>query len=174
MDIPPPMPTVLDAIKAVDRAMERVTIPAVRAKLRELRGFDASPSEVARVLEDWRVYVRAQSLRVAIIAMGEIHDFFGGPSGQAMHEMGKIFKRTKLSEEADGNPALDRILDVITAGMNTEAGRVGALVLAQAMLDGGTSPEDVLQRLNNANLPVPDIVLERMRGSKDADNAGTG
>jgi len=54
MDIPPPMPTVHDAILDLDRRFLPLTIPAVRARLKELRGFDASPKEVAAALREFK------------------------------------------------------------------------------------------------------------------------
>ena len=54
MEIPPPMPTVQDAIRDLDRRFLPLTIPAVRARLKELRGFDASPKEVAAALREFK------------------------------------------------------------------------------------------------------------------------
>ena len=54
MEIPPPMPTVADAILDLDRRFLPLTVAAVRARLKELRGFDASPKEVAAALREFK------------------------------------------------------------------------------------------------------------------------
>lgn len=54
MDVPPPMPTVQDAILDLDRRFLPLTVAAVRARLKELRGFDASPREVAAALREFK------------------------------------------------------------------------------------------------------------------------
>ena len=60
MDIPPPMPTVHDAILDLDRRFQQLTVPAVRNRLREMRGFDASTKEIAAALRDFKNGERCQ------------------------------------------------------------------------------------------------------------------
>jgi hypothetical protein len=57
--LPSGMPTVRDAITDIDRAGERLTVAAVRQRLRELRGFDASPKETAEAIKEYREIVGA-------------------------------------------------------------------------------------------------------------------
>lgn len=54
MEIPPPMPTVRDAILDLDRRFQQLTVRTVRDRLRELRGFDASTKEIAAALRDFK------------------------------------------------------------------------------------------------------------------------
>jgi len=54
MDIPPPILTVHDAILDLDRRFEKLTVPAVRNRLREMRGFDASTKEITAALRDFK------------------------------------------------------------------------------------------------------------------------
>jgi hypothetical protein len=54
MDIPPPIPTVHDAIRDLDRRFLPLTIPAVRDRLKQMRGFDASPKEISAALRDFK------------------------------------------------------------------------------------------------------------------------
>lgn len=50
MELPPPLPTVDDAIAALRGRGQRLTIKAVQQELVALRGFDASTREVAAAL----------------------------------------------------------------------------------------------------------------------------
>ena len=54
MEIPPPMPTVRDAILDLDRRFQQLTVRTVRDRLREMRGFDASTKEIAAALRDFK------------------------------------------------------------------------------------------------------------------------
>jgi len=54
MDIPKPIPTVADAILDLDRRFLPLTVAAVRTRLKEMRGFDASPKEVAAALREFK------------------------------------------------------------------------------------------------------------------------
>lgn len=54
MEIPPPMPTVQDAILDLDRRFLPLTVSAVRERLKELRGFDASAREIAAALREFK------------------------------------------------------------------------------------------------------------------------
>lgn len=56
--LPPPIPTAITAVEALDRADIRVTVPAVKAKLVQLRGFDASTKEVSEAIADYRDFMQ--------------------------------------------------------------------------------------------------------------------
>lgn len=58
MVLPPPIPTAITAVEALDRADIRVTVPAVKAKLVQLRGFDASTREVSEAIADYRDFIQ--------------------------------------------------------------------------------------------------------------------
>jgi len=51
---PEPIPTVTTAIEALIARGARLTVNAVNAELKALRGFDASVMEVRRTLRAWK------------------------------------------------------------------------------------------------------------------------
>lgn len=174
MDVPPPMPTVQDAIKAVDQSMERATIPAVRAKLKEMRGFDASPSEVAKALEEWKIEVRLHAMRLIAVALSEVMDAYGGPSWMMLREMEKELLRVMERRNKAAWNALEEFKAAIRRNEDTAEGRKEADEVAQILLDAGYSPEQIVELHREDGLKPSEIALKKLRGSKDADNAGTG
>lgn len=173
MEIPPPMPTALDAIKAVDQAMERATIPTVQAKLKELRGFDASPREVAKALEEWKMDVRVQAVRLVSMACFEFEAAYGGPSWLLLREMEKVLHHAMDPSNEEARQAHEELQARVRRDQDTEKGRKDAEDVVRVMLDGGVSPEEIAQHFRESGLKLPDLLLQRLRGKPEGDDAGT-
>lgn len=105
--IPPPMPTVQDAVRDLDGAGQKLTVATVQARLRQLRGFDASPAEITKELRRYREMIGQCA---GVMFMAGANALHPETDGRMLREM--LAKRWKLHAEelanrrqADGNDA---------------------------------------------------------------------
>ncbi len=94
-----PIPSVRDAILDLDRSNQRVNVKAVRAKLKELRGFDASPRAVSKEVSSWEM----ELVQIVIKRFNEFEETLkadlGGPSRRAYAEVFALARRVLAGKD---------------------------------------------------------------------------